>query len=139
MLPNALGVGRLRDNDKALLVHFARPLTDDELRLLHDLLARRAPPPATAADCQRMMEALQRGARVFGDCAAGQREGKAADMLRELAADRARLDWLFSTLNSKDIAARIQQVEDAYVGGGALGVPATVRAAIDFAMVVRHG
>lgn len=32
------GVSRMFDNDKAILVSFSRPLTDDELRHLHDYL-----------------------------------------------------------------------------------------------------
>ena len=40
-LPKARGVGRMGDNDKAIMVHFDRPLTDDELRTLHEMLARR--------------------------------------------------------------------------------------------------
>lgn len=32
----ARGVGRMADNDKAVLLIFDRPLTDDELRALHD-------------------------------------------------------------------------------------------------------
>lgn len=36
--PAAQGVGRMADNDKAILVSFSRPLTDDELRRFHDFI-----------------------------------------------------------------------------------------------------
>jgi len=35
------GVSRMFDNDKALLVHFSRKPTDDELRVFHDRLSDR--------------------------------------------------------------------------------------------------
>lgn len=41
--PRAFGVSRMFDNEKALLVCFERRPTDDELRNLQDLLAKRAP------------------------------------------------------------------------------------------------
>ena len=34
--PKAFGVSRVADNDKVVLVSFNRPLTDDELRVLHE-------------------------------------------------------------------------------------------------------
>ena len=45
------GVGRMTDNDKAVLLSFDRPLTDDELRALHDNAANacRATAPAEVA------------------------------------------------------------------------------------------
>lgn len=49
-LPAAVGVGRMADNEKAVLVSFVRPLTDDELRKLHDVLralSNAAPPSAS--------------------------------------------------------------------------------------------
>jgi hypothetical protein len=33
-----VGVGRIADNDRAMLVMVAKPLTDDQLRALHDYL-----------------------------------------------------------------------------------------------------
>jgi hypothetical protein len=38
-LPRACGVSRMADNDKAVLISFERPLTDDELRQFHDALS----------------------------------------------------------------------------------------------------
>lgn len=37
------GVSRMDDNDKAVLVHFSRPLTDAELRFFHEVCERSAP------------------------------------------------------------------------------------------------
>lgn len=34
IVPKARGVGRVADNDKAIIVYFDRPLTDDEMRAL---------------------------------------------------------------------------------------------------------
>lgn len=34
--PKVNGVGRVADNDRAILVIFERPLSDDELRNLHE-------------------------------------------------------------------------------------------------------
>jgi len=36
--PKCWGVSRMADNDQAVLVSFAEPLTDDQLRGLHDLI-----------------------------------------------------------------------------------------------------
>ena len=36
--PAVSGVSRMADNEKAILVNMSRPLTDDELRRLHDFL-----------------------------------------------------------------------------------------------------
>lgn len=41
LLPPCFGVSRMADNDKAVLVSFHRPMTDDELRTFHDALAER--------------------------------------------------------------------------------------------------
>lgn len=37
------GVGRVEDNDKAVIVYFSRPLTDGELRFFHEVCQRSAP------------------------------------------------------------------------------------------------
>lgn len=37
------GVSRMTDNDKAILVHFSRPLTDAELTFFHEVCQRSAP------------------------------------------------------------------------------------------------
>lgn len=37
--PHCHGVSRLDDNDNAVLISFDRKLTDDELRILHDICA----------------------------------------------------------------------------------------------------
>ena len=37
------GVSRMDDNDKAILVHFSRPLTDAELRFFREVCQRSAP------------------------------------------------------------------------------------------------
>lgn len=37
------GVNRMSDNNKAILVHFSRPLTDTELRFFHEVCQRSAP------------------------------------------------------------------------------------------------
>lgn len=42
VLPKALGVSRLDDNDNAMLVSFPRKLTNQEMAYLHDVLAHRA-------------------------------------------------------------------------------------------------
>lgn len=36
--PKVNGVGRMADNDKAMLVMFERKLTDDELREFHEFI-----------------------------------------------------------------------------------------------------
>lgn len=48
---NCPGVNRMPDNDKAILVHFSRPLTDAELRFFHEVCQRSTPlmPMATEA------------------------------------------------------------------------------------------
>lgn len=38
VVPKARGVGRDAENDKAAVVYFDRPLTDDELRALHIMI-----------------------------------------------------------------------------------------------------
>lgn len=40
-LPKAVGVGRVADNERALLVCYNRRPTDDEIRGIHELLAGR--------------------------------------------------------------------------------------------------
>ncbi len=37
------GASRVSDNDRAILVIFSRPLTDDELRFFHEVCQRSAP------------------------------------------------------------------------------------------------
>lgn len=37
-LPDAKGISRMVDNDKAILVSFAAPLTNDQMRNLHERL-----------------------------------------------------------------------------------------------------
>ncbi len=37
-LPDAKGISRMADNDKAILISFAAPLTDDQMRDLHERL-----------------------------------------------------------------------------------------------------
>lgn len=37
-LPLARGIGRMADNDRAIILTFDRRLTDDEMRVLHDHL-----------------------------------------------------------------------------------------------------
>lgn len=37
--PRCHGVSRMADNDQAVLIGFDRKLTDDELRILHDICA----------------------------------------------------------------------------------------------------
>lgn len=37
------GISRVADNDRAVLVIFSRPLTDDELRFFHEACQRSAP------------------------------------------------------------------------------------------------
>lgn len=34
--PKAQGISRMGDNDRAMLIHFSKPLTDDEMRDFHD-------------------------------------------------------------------------------------------------------
>lgn len=48
-LPKAVGVGRVDDNNKAILVHFKRRPSDDELRGLQEALAGRAPLSSASA------------------------------------------------------------------------------------------
>ncbi len=36
--PPARGIGRVADNDRAIVLYFDRPLTDDEMRIVHDRL-----------------------------------------------------------------------------------------------------
>lgn len=38
-----LGLSRVQDSPKAVMVAFSRPLTDDELRFFHDVCGRTAP------------------------------------------------------------------------------------------------
>lgn len=40
-LPRAVGVGRMADEPRAILVSFERELTDDEMRRLHGMLNQR--------------------------------------------------------------------------------------------------
>lgn len=40
-LPKAMGVGRIADNEQAILVHFGRRPSDDDLRHLHEVLSGR--------------------------------------------------------------------------------------------------
>ena len=48
--PRCRGVARMADNDRAILLSFDRPISDDELRALHDSLRHRLPaPPASEA------------------------------------------------------------------------------------------
>ncbi len=44
----AIGVNRMGDNPQAILVHFNREPTDDELRALHDALGTPLPDPGGA-------------------------------------------------------------------------------------------
>lgn len=39
--PSVVGVGRVEDSTTSMLVSFSRPLTDDEMRDLHEYLKRR--------------------------------------------------------------------------------------------------
>jgi hypothetical protein len=34
--PKVYGIGRVADNEKAIVLYFKRPLTDDEMRVLHE-------------------------------------------------------------------------------------------------------
>lgn len=44
-------------------------------------------------DYQRMIDQLERGAKIFGQCPAGWRERKAADLLRFLGDPREAIAW----------------------------------------------
>lgn len=39
-VPPVRGIGRVADNEKAIILYFDRKLTDDEMRALHDALSR---------------------------------------------------------------------------------------------------
>lgn len=56
-LPRAKGVGRDQDNEQCLCVYFERRLDNDELRALHELLARAL--PSLIADLREMRERLE--------------------------------------------------------------------------------
>ena len=54
-LPKAMGVGRIADNEQAILVHFGRRPSDDDLRHLHEVLSGRV----ARSETQRFNEEQQ--------------------------------------------------------------------------------